>query len=775
MRVLFVVHGYPPTELGGTEIYAASLARAERRLGHEVSVLTRSNDRDAPEYTLTRDEFEGIPVARINNTFLHSASFRDTYRNEAIEAVADAVIAEFRPDVVHVHHLTCLSTGIVGRCARRRIPTVLTLQDYWLLCHRGQLLDLALDRCSGPSADRCAECAGWAASARPWVGGLGRALRTVERRLPSGLAAAQRRLIARASHAAAPAEASGETARRLEEAGAVWDAATMLLAPSRTLFERFAACGAPVSKMRRQEQGIDLHPYRGIARAPSDRLRIGFLGSLMVSKAPHLLLEAAAGLPAGRIALSIAGELSAYHGDEGYASRLRPLLERPGVRWVGRLAHESTAAFLASIDALVVPSVWIENSPFVIREARAAGAVVVASNLGGMAEAVSDGRDGLLFDPDSSADLRRVLERLLDEPGLVQHLRQGAAPVRSIEEDAAWTCSVYEESAGRMRAAQGHASSVEAPFSPRQTSPAGTKIAAVVLNYRTPDDTLLAVRSLEASRRRVAPIVVVDNAGDGSCERALAAGHARARVLRTQANLGFSGGCNVGIRAVLDEGADLVLLLNSDAVVAPDAVAVLEQALAEDPRAGIAGPLIVSRAEPSIVASAGLSFAARTGRMRQMGFGRLAQEVRREPAATVGAVSGCAMLIRRPVFEEAGLFDERYFYSFEDIELCWRAARAGWQARLVPSALVYHEGGRSIDAGSAGRLYFAARNHHLLARSVAPLSPPASWLRAASIALLNAAHAVRTPNVGLAAALRAVVRGTADHARGRYGPDDTAA
>lgn len=759
MRVLFVVHGFPPEAAGGTEIYASDLAQALWRRGHDITVLAREARTDQPEYRVRRDRSGEIGVVRVNHTFREAASFEQTYRNATIDAIAGLLLDEERPDVVHIHHLTCLSTGIVGECAARGIPVVLTLNDYWLLCHRGQLLDRDLARCAGPEPGRCAACAGLSASGTPALHLAARGLRMIEQHAPKLLADAQRRLVSRASRRIVPGSAAGETARRFEHARDVCAGAARMLAPSKTLLERFERFGIPPSRMLVQQQGTDLRPFAGLIRQASGQLRLGFVGSLMASKAPHVLLEAFAALPSDRVTLTVAGGVATYHGDDSYGDFVRPLLAHPGVNWIGSVAHDRIPALLASLDVLVVPSVWIENSPFVIKEAFAAGLPVVASNLGGMAELVEDGRNGLLFAAGDSADLRRVLERLLDEPRLLARLREGLPRVKSIDEDAAWTQSIYEDARQER---------------PRRRTPeARPSIASVVLNYNTPDDTLIAVRSLQASRLPLDHLFVVDNGSDEACEQSLAPWKDAIRYIRSPGNVGFSAGSNIGIRAALDAGADLVLLVNSDAVLAPDTLERLEHALAAAPGAGLAAPLIVSRAEPGIVGSAGIKYSAAGGRMRHDGFGRRVEDLCEGPAHTVDAVSGCVMLIRGPVFDEVGLFDERYFYSFEDIEFCLRARRAGVVSLLVPSALAYHEGHRSIGPASASRLYYAARNHLLLAQAALPLTGFRACARAAGIVLLNVAYALRVPGVPTLGALRAVARGVADHVRGRYGPQPT--
>jgi GT2 family glycosyltransferase len=297
------------------------------------------------------------------------------------------------------------------------------------------------------------------------------------------------------------------------------------------------------------------------------------------------------------------------------------------------------------------------------------------------------------------------------------------------------------------------------------------RISAVIVNYRTPDDTVLAVQSLLASSRRVDEIVVVDNDVVESARDVAARFGSGITYLHTGSNRGFSGGVNVGIRAALDRGADCVLLVNSDAVLSCDCLERLERAFDDAPTAGIIGPLVASRAAPDRIASLGISYNQHTGRMRQLGAGNRIP-AQPQDMRTVDAVSACVALIRRDVFDAVGLFDQDYFFSFEDIDFCRRARQAGFSSMVVERAIAFHEGGRSLGAASPRRFYFAARNHLLLASRATPrASWPARLARSAFIVSLNLAHAAISHGGSLPERLNAVGRGTRDYLAGRYGAD----
>jgi glycosyltransferase involved in cell wall biosynthesis len=239
-----------------------------------------------------------------------------------------------------------------------------------------------------------------------------------------------------------------ESRRRVEHMRRIATDVTQFFSPSQYLRNEFIRFGVPVDRIAHAPLGFDHVPFQvqAAVRRPVDTrgpLRLGFVGTLMVSKAPHLLVEAARGFETGAVRVDLFGPQADYHGDDSYRQRLAPLLSAPGVRHHGPVPHSSIPAALASLDILVVPSVWPENSPLVIHEAFLAGVPVIASRIGGIPELVEHGRNGLLFEPGNATALHKEIARLLDDPGLLNRLRAGIGSVRTIEDDVASLRRLY--------------------------------------------------------------------------------------------------------------------------------------------------------------------------------------------------------------------------------------------------------------------------------------------------------------------------------------------
>ena len=258
MRTLVVVHGLPPLAQGGAELcaywHATTLARV---YGDDVLVIAREGDPTKPEYAVRRERRDDVSIAWINNTYAATRSFAETYDNPAITAIAAGLVDEFKPEIAHIHHLTGLSTGIVPLLRARGIPCIATLHDYWLLCHRGQLLDLHLRLCAGPEPDGCAHCLGLAGSAPPVVHRAAAAFRAVERNLPDAAAKTLRGAAERVVSLAADARGNDDEARaRYHHMRDLCAAIDRFVAPSTSIRDRFVAFGVPAGKIDVIRYGI---------------------------------------------------------------------------------------------------------------------------------------------------------------------------------------------------------------------------------------------------------------------------------------------------------------------------------------------------------------------------------------------------------------------------------------------------------------------------------------------------------------------------------------
>jgi GT2 family glycosyltransferase len=297
-------------------------------------------------------------------------------------------------------------------------------------------------------------------------------------------------------------------------------------------------------------------------------------------------------------------------------------------------------------------------------------------------------------------------------------------------------------------------------------------VAVILVHWEraSVDDTLECLWSLAAVDYPRLSVVLVNNGVPDFPSERFEQAWPGLRIVTTGENLGFTGGNNLGIRQALREGADVVLLLNNDTVVRPDLIRALLPPLAR-PDVGIVGPVITYYDRPDRVWFAGGRF------NRWLGF-TLHSEMDRpltdaSPDRPVDFITGCALMVRRDVFERVGLLWDALFIYFEDAEFCLRAARAGYRSILVGQPLVRHKvsasmGERGAYPFSPTKGYYFGRNALLLLRRNAR----GPWRLISILGLLgviypyNALQCVAARNLP---ALRSFLAGLRDGLRGRPG------
>lgn len=238
-------------------------------------------------------------------------------------------------------------------------------------------------------------------------------------------------------------------------------------------------------------------------------------------------------------------------------------------------------------------------------------------------------------------------------------------------------------------------------------------VSIIVLNYNSRQDTLDCLHSLEQLTYINVDVIVVDNGSTDGTVDAVRAAYPELTVIDTGRNLGFTGGNNVGIQHALAQGADYIMLLNNDTIVAPDMVDILIDTMEADPSIGVTGPMIYYYDAPDVIWSAGGRIDWQRGTTSMIGLNEEDKGQYGETPQPVDFVTGCAMLARRDVWEKTGLLDDKFFMYYEETEWCVRAQRAGFRIAFVPSAMMWHKISIEARATSPRTYYYMTRNRLL--------------------------------------------------------------
>lgn len=361
MRVVLASALYPtpsePRIMGGAEVFTRQLAEGLVAAGDEVSVV-----RIALDGHYKREEANGVSVyfVPIRNVYPPFAPKTNPLMRTAWHVIDDrwrapkaleTILKDVKPDVFHTHTFNGLNTDMWHVARTLGIPVLHTLHDYYLICPRcsrfkaGQVCETSCGSCRILTANR----------------------RHRTRDLDAVTSISHRIL---AIHKAEGIFAPDLPTHVVHH---VANPALTLLPPL---------------------------PHEGA-------LKVGYIGRFAEEKGAHLLVEAAALLPAGSIELKLAGAASPEDQE-----RLRQLAPAVSMEFLGFVAPSD---FYAQVHLSVAPSIWEEPAGLVVLDALAAGRPVIGSNRGGIAEGVEDGVTGWIVSPDVSA-LATILKRLIDEP-----------------------------------------------------------------------------------------------------------------------------------------------------------------------------------------------------------------------------------------------------------------------------------------------------------------------------------------------------------------------
>lgn len=416
------------------------LAASQRALGLEAAVSAPAS----PGAGSSRYEHNGTPVWRFPIT--PNLSLPALY-GEGDPRAADAfgaILDEYQPDVLHLHALTsAVSVLLVEQAKQRGYPIVFNFHTPTVCCPRNSLRLFGGEVCDGKLyRQRCTAC-------NLHAHGTPRAIGNLVAREPAFIRQGLRMT---------GLEGGIWTALRMPELidirlGAfarIMHMCDRVIALCNWTREILLRNGIPESKMALCRQGIfwSAEDFPSLAsRSPATvPLRAIFLGRMDDTKGPHLLVEALRRSPELPMAIDLFGVRQGQGGDS-YAEKIAAMIGGDSrIRLRPSVPSSEVIARIRDYDAILVPSQWLETGPLVVLEAFAARTPVIGSNLGGIAELVTDGVNGFLVSPHNSAEAwEKTLRRLCDQPALLDSLRAGIQPPRHSRDAARELMPVYED------------------------------------------------------------------------------------------------------------------------------------------------------------------------------------------------------------------------------------------------------------------------------------------------------------------------------------------
>jgi len=395
VRILVTLHNFLPEQTLGAENACMAQMREMIAAGCEVALFYAGNE--PPDAVLL--EQSGLQRVRLYRVpYLPTkAQVLLSIAKPWVERAYRKALQDFSPDVVLFHHLVRLSLRLPAITRKAGIPAAYFLHDYYWLCPSYSLHAWDEPVCPGGTPWRCAECL--------YRSRHGKAPSRVVRYLGSLLIRYRDRLVPRNMAAI-----------------------SLFVTPSRNLATEMTLRGVVIPEPVVVRNGRP-PPQPGPGDQPRRPVRFGYLGGTSSKKGLETLVSAFRGSLGMQLRIRGFGSV-----EEMAAFRQR----FPDFQGQLELFSTDKQAFFASIDVLVVPSVWLENQPMVVLEAFAAGIPVVASALGGLTEMVRDGEGGRLF-PGGDADaLRRLVDELSEDPEAVAELR------RRIPEWPSWEAETAE-------------------------------------------------------------------------------------------------------------------------------------------------------------------------------------------------------------------------------------------------------------------------------------------------------------------------------------------
>ncbi len=399
-KVLFITHGLPPESYGGVEVYTNNIFEEFKKSKKFFPILlTRTNQEKFWSGVIWADEkdyqkfYVNTPHVDIFN-LINEDGMDDFFREFLINT---------RPEIIHFEHYLHLSLKWF-EIAKKTLPNskvILTTHEYMGICpNSGQMIKTKYVNnklCSKSSLAECSKCF--------------------------------------------PYLSKDIIKQRITNIKRYFSYIDLFTGPSEFIKSRYVDFGIPKKKFIASENGQ--HVFTPIKQKKHKGLKLVYIGQINKFKGLHILLEAMNAIQKKDITLDVFGKMQ--NDNEYNQGILNKIEELDNTHFYGPYSQDQLPEILSNYDILIVPSIWWENSPLVIQEGFMAGLPIICSDIGGMAEKVTNNINGLHFKTGNTQDLVNKILQIHKSPALLKKLTKGIPKVKSIEENRKELEEIYSK------------------------------------------------------------------------------------------------------------------------------------------------------------------------------------------------------------------------------------------------------------------------------------------------------------------------------------------
>ncbi len=391
MKILKVIHGFPPDYMAGSEVYSYHLVKELLKQDIETFVFTRVENEFDDNYRIYDEKFEDINIQRVNKP-KKDYLYEDKFYDDKLDKIFKEYLENVKPDIVHFGHLSHLSINLIKIVKKSNIPIVYTIHDFWLYCVKGQMINQDGIICENPSVENCTKCSNYVVD-------------------------------------------SIKVENSTKHMKNIINLVDVFISPSHTLKNFFINQGINKNKIKYLKYGFNTKKiiYNKKLFTKNSKINFGFMGRVIPTKGIKVLVDTFKKLPNEKLSI---------YGNIGIQKRF---LETKNIVFKGTYNNNNINTVLNDMDVLIVPSIWYENAPLVIQEAFLAGIPVITSDIGGMAELVKNKINGFTFKVGSSEELMILIKNISNNPIILNNLDSSRNMVVDIEDDAKEIIKIYEK------------------------------------------------------------------------------------------------------------------------------------------------------------------------------------------------------------------------------------------------------------------------------------------------------------------------------------------